>query len=222
MKTVTTLSALTLGLAIAGYAIAAPFGGCDSEVRKQVLLAKYDTVEPFGTITLDEVQAVRLARFQAMDADSNGSVTTEERDAYRKTQKQARFTAIDTNADGQLSLEEFQQARPPHIPEGVSLPENHADRVAMKFSRIDSDANGFVSLAELEAMPKRRGGKRGCNNRVDNDGNGEMSQDEFLANVRLFDRLDTNEDGAITEAEMDAAPCGHRRQGGQRGGQFQR
>lgn len=217
MKTVTTLSALTLGLAIAGYAIAMPFGGCDSEFRKQVLLAKYDTVEPLGTITLDEVQAVRLARFQAMDADGNGSVTAEERNAYRKAQKQARFTAIDTNADGQLSLEEFQQARSPHIPEGVALPENHADRAAMKFSRIDSDANGFVTLAELEAM--RRGGKRGCNGRIDNDGNGEMSQDEFLANVRLFDRLDTNEDGAITEAEMDAAPCGHRRQGG---GQFQR
>ncbi|WP_353573331.1 hypothetical protein [Candidatus Albibeggiatoa sp. nov. BB20] len=233
MNTITTLSALTLGIAIAGYAVAAPFGGCDTEVRKQVLLAKYDTVEPIGTITLDEVQAVRLAKFQAMDTDANGSITTAERDAYRTAQKQTHFTEADTNADGQLSAEEFQQARPPHLPEGVELPANHAEKHAAAFSRIDSDANGFVTLEELEAKPQRhgRGGQGGCDGRLDNDSNGEISQAEFLANIRLFDHMDTNEDGVITEAEMDSASCergGHRggsSKGGHRGegfGNFQR
>ncbi|MEK7990969.1 MAG: hypothetical protein VSS52_008190 [Thiotrichaceae bacterium] len=228
MKTVATLSALTLGLAIAGYAVAAvtpvavtaavPFGSCDSDAHKQILLAKYDTVEPIGTITLDEVQAVRLAKFQEIDADANGSITTTEQDAYHTAQKQAHFTEADTNSDGQLSAEEFQQARPPHLPEGVELPADHAEKHAAAFSRIDSDANGFVTSEELEANPQRRGhrgGHAGLNGRLDNDANGEISQVEFLANVHLFDRMDTNEDGVITEAEIDAASCGR---GGHRGG----
>ncbi|MCV6638564.1 EF-hand domain-containing protein [Candidatus Albibeggiatoa sp. nov. NOAA] len=214
MRTVTTLSALTLGLAIAGSAAAMPFGSCDSDVRKQVLLAKYDTVAPVGTITLDEVQAVRLAKFQEMDADGNGSITTAERDAYRAAQKQAHFTASDTDGDGQLSATEFLQATPPHWPEGVEYTATNTTRKQYKFNRLDTDANGYVTLAELQATSTGRHGKYGHLSRLDNDANGEISQAEFLANVRLFNYMDTNEDGVITEAEIDAAPCGR---GGHRG-----
>jgi Ca2+-binding EF-hand superfamily protein len=226
MKTVATLSALTLGLAIAGYAVAMPFGSCDSDVHKQVLLAKYDTIEPIGTITLDEVQAVRLAKFQEIDADGNGSLTVQEQDDYHNAQRAAHFAASDTDADGQLSLAEFQQATPPNWPAGVEFPADDSTRKQYMFNRADADANGYITLAELEALPARHGKGRRFN-RFDNDANAEISQAEFLANIRLFDRMDTNEDGVITEAEIDAAPCGRggaNRTEGYRGnrGHFQR
>lgn len=217
MKTAMTLSALTLGLTIAGYAVAMPFvGSCDSTVRKQVLLAKYDTVAPVGQITLDEVQAVRLAKFQAMDTDGNGSMTLAERNAYRTAQREAHFTASDTDGDGQVSLAEFLAATPLNWPEGVTYTPTNTTKKQYKFNRMDTDANGYITLAELQALTAYSIGRRGHHiYHLDNDGNGEISQAEFLANVRIFDRLDIDEDGIITEAEIDTAPCGR---GGYRGG----
>jgi Ca2+-binding EF-hand superfamily protein len=55
--------------------------------------------------------------------------------------------------------------------------ERKAARAKAMLARIDTDADGFVSVAEMEAMPM-------------------MSQ--------MFDRVDDNSDGAISKDEMDA------------------
>lgn len=82
-------------------------------------------------------------------------------------------------------------------------------RHAMQFVRIyDTDGNGTVSMAEIEAEQKRILGA------ADVDGSGALSVEEFrrrgrliqsLGTTTLFDMLDTNADRAITADEL-AAP----------------
>ena len=82
-------------------------------------------------------------------------------------------------------------------------------RRAARFLRIfDTDGNGSVSLAEIQAEQKRIAGA------ADVDGDGVLSVDEFrrrgrlirsLGATSLFDMLDTDGDWKVTSVEI-AAP----------------
>jgi len=59
------------------------------------------------------------------------------------------FENLDANSDGVVSLEEFVDK----APSGRRDPEDI-------FRRVDADGDGHVSQQELDAMPKRRQGRR--------------------------------------------------------------
>lgn len=79
-----------------------------------------------------------------------------------------------------------------------------------RFRAADTDGDGVISGAELEAMTQagpgggqdgRRGGGRGLA-RADADGDGRITLDEARAQVaERFARMDVNGDGAVTEDE---------------------
>ncbi|MDM8565620.1 hypothetical protein QUF74_08205 [Candidatus Halobeggiatoa sp. HSG11] len=109
---------------------------------------------------------------------------------------------FDVNQDGQIALDEVQSVRTEH------------------FNQMDVDGNELVSFDELEnfraekreqnqATQRGKGKKGGChggrNNqmeRLDNDGDGQISISEFTANIPLFNRFDTDENGIITKEEL--------------------
>lgn len=128
-----------------------------------------------GDITLDELKAgapggasdARSAQraeklFAAMDADSNGSVTSDEKDAFDSKlaeQRQAMqfmtqlmaggnrppsnediFAATDLDGSGSVSLEEFSSS---DSAEGVST-----DELAELFATIDADGDGAITETE--------------------------------------------------------------------------
>jgi Ca2+-binding EF-hand superfamily protein len=128
-----------------------------------------------GDITLDEVKAgapggatdTRSAAraekpFAAMDADSNGSVTSDDKDAFDSKlaeQRQAMqfmtqlmaggnqapsnedvFAATDSDSSGSVSLEEFSSS---DSAEGVST-----DELAELFATIDADGDGAITETE--------------------------------------------------------------------------
>jgi Ca2+-binding EF-hand superfamily protein len=113
------------------------------------------------------------ASFETLDADGSGDVTLAEMQAAGAT----RFEEADANGDGFLSADEITQKDSDRAAKRVarmiekrdangdgqlSLEEMKPDedRVAKRFARVDTDGNGAISQEEFDAMKKHRGGGR--------------------------------------------------------------
>lgn len=104
---------------------------------------------------------------------------------------------MDQDGDKKISREEFRG------PEGI-------------FDRLDANQDGFVTEPEMERL--RPGGAPTANQppgagrprrlaRMDKDGDGKITREEFPGPGRLFDRLDADRDGTISREELrKAAP----------------
>jgi Ca2+-binding EF-hand superfamily protein len=120
---------------------------------------------PNAPVTLQE-------RFPGIDTAHKGEVTRAEFLKYRlKT-----FEKLDTNHDGKLSLEQFLKvAEPPFsedVPNGPSTEQRKA-RARSDFADLDTNRDGFVERAEVEAVVQAE-----------------------------FDQYDTDRDDKVTEAEL--------------------
>jgi Ca2+-binding EF-hand superfamily protein len=95
---------------------------------------------------------------------------------------------LDTNGDKAISRAEFIDLR------------------ATMFARIDADASGTVTRAEIEAAQAAAGGSAAADDRVwqqDTNGDGQLTLAEYTSQTRGFDRADRNKDGYLTGAELD-------------------
>ena len=140
-----------------------------------------------GRISQAEFTAGALQRFEARDADRNGTLTTEEAQANREARRAERrdqaFQRMDANSDGMISRAEFDArgaergdgqrgrggwgrggrgGRGDHAgrieADGVTRAEVEA-RAAERFSRMDSNNDGYLTQEDRQG---RRGGRRGA------------------------------------------------------------
>ncbi len=77
------------------------------------------------------------------------------------------------------------------------------------FDRVDTDGDGMLSATEIQAMRARGGGRgrggMGNLTSFDRDKDGKVSRDEVPEQMQpFFDRVDSNGDGFIDQAEIDA------------------
>lgn len=105
---------------------------------------------------------------------------------------------LDTNRDGVLTPDDI-------------VDDQRGDRLLRRLERLDSDADGQVTLAELElarqhsarqARPGRRPGPEERFEAKDTDQDGRLSWAEFRGDGRLFARIDDDGDGRILRAEL--------------------
>lgn len=80
---------------------------------------------------------------------------------------------------------------------------------ARQFARADRNGDGQVTPEELALIQARldraQDAMAGAADRLDTDGNGSLSLTEFTARAPMFALLDIDGDGALSRAEADRA-----------------
>ncbi len=215
MKNLTTLSiaiALSLGMTANAFAHKQI-----SPERQQAMIDKimqrFDTNKD-NVITLDEVQAMRDGVFTKADVNGDGFLSPEEfaatAEEQRKIHLKEMFNNLDANKDGNISLDELLQQ-----------PFGNPERKKAHFWKMDTNQDGVVSFEEFQQgkfgkeghfMGHLHGMKEKCNdpqsclqarfNMLDADKDGRLSRTEFVHNLPLFTKFDSNSDGVITREEI--------------------
>jgi hypothetical protein len=148
-------------------------------------MAGHDHDGKRGPQTRAEVEAKVKKHFTAVDANKDGAITGEERDAFkaahRGEMRDKMFTILDADKNGQISREEFDA----HHRDGKGMGERHGMRgmhhrgMNMRgdmFAKADGNSDGKVTLNEATGKA-----------------------------LEIFDRADTNKDGTVTPEERRAA-----------------
>ncbi|PTQ75513.1 EF-hand domain-containing protein [Celeribacter persicus] len=92
----------------------------------------------------------------------------------------------DGNGDGTITRAEFQALQKD------------------SFKALDTDGNDFVTVAEVQALPASDGRNVTGKRLLARDGNGDgmVSEAEFLSQAPGFDRADRNNDGVLAGNEL--------------------
>lgn len=200
-----TLLAAIAVTALAGVAVAQPQGRGPSGGPGFGMLAHDANAD--GRITRAELDASQITRFQTIDANRDGFATPDEFKASFEKQRAARtedmtnrrFATLDADGNGQISKAEFAAAAaaPRDGAQGRRGPEREFRMAGPGHHR------GMGPGRAGDGKPAKLGG--------DADGDGKVSLAEFSARaLEGFNKADTNKDGVVTIAELQAAAPGRR------------
>jgi Ca2+-binding EF-hand superfamily protein len=166
------------------------------------------------------------ALFESADADGDGKLTHAEFDQFfdlhdifrnialgvtPSVQSPTLFQLLDENRDGRLSVRELRTAwdrlialEPSgnqYVTKAAILP-NVSLRLARNFDRGYMAATQFRTDVDRSSARPQKG--PGWFQRMDRNGDGDVSRSEFLGTAREFDAIDTDHDGLISLEEAAA------------------
>jgi Ca2+-binding EF-hand superfamily protein len=152
-------------------------------------------------VDLDELRTV-LVRKRAASAAQVQVTVSRERDPV--------FVALDWDHDGRLGAREIARAgeRLASLDkdgDGKLIPAEVPDRIAIQVLRGAQAAEGMAMTADYApARPAARSGPAWFQ-RMDTNGDGDVSPSEFLGTAERFAELDTDHDGFLSAEEAEAA-----------------
>jgi Ca2+-binding EF-hand superfamily protein len=161
----------------------------DGFVTEEELLAMMQKVRPEGPPP-QEIENIELAKpdgeelasriLSRRDADGDGVLTLEESGVDA-----AAFSKADTNGDGLVTKEELVAMV------GGGKPEGRPSAMDGEMGPPPGGSVGDMAAAIMEEL--------------DSDSDGGLSSSEAGASEEEFDALDTNKDGVVSQAELEAA-----------------
>lgn len=136
--------------------------------------------------------------FEMLDTDKDGAVSAAEMQA----RSEERFTQADADGDGYVTAEEMTKA---HEAMRAQWQERRAGMMEEGFTTADADGDGKVTLQEMQdAMAKRMADRKMPEHMM---GGEEMRGERHAERMETrFNAMDADKDGAVTLAEMQAAP----------------
>ena len=98
-----------------------------------------------------------------------------------------------------------------HGPDGGPTPQEREAFQADLYKALDTDHNGQLSQAEFSKAweTARTMMKTQMFAKLDKNGDGVLTKDEFPPSVAKMSAMDTNGDGTVTRDEMKAAHAAH-------------
>lgn len=221
------LGAVAAGLLLSGAAAPAfaAKGEGKNHMRHTAMIERLDT-DKDGKVSLDEFKTNVSAAFKTFDADGNGEISRDEIKARREAFRDARKAVREATENDKDTAREALRAGGPYMLPGAGK----------MFERADTDKNGSLSEAEVLASAEKIFERRDSNKdgaldtadagpgkgkghhkmggeqraermlkRLDTDNDGKISQNEMLARATdTFQRLDADKNGEVTKAEVDA------------------
>lgn len=175
-------------------------------------LLQFDTNSD-GKLTRAELNSAIRARFDRMDSNHDGTATPEELRAFGESEKikrrneraTSRFRELDKDRNGQISLQEFQAAEPPRGERGQG-----GEPPAPIQGKPMMDDGAAHKRPGSHDGPGHRGPQDGANRGPGQGRRGIPSEPELpltFADIserplELFNRVDANNDGTVTIAEL--------------------
>jgi len=167
------------------------------ERRAEGLVKHLDT-DGKGFVTADEFAAAAKTRFAKLDRNGDGKLTPDELSTLGRNKAPAQkreqlverhFDKLDNNHDGIITLNEYVAA------------------AVAKFKELDIAGHGRVTAEEIANSPpaheRAEHVAARIAKRLDANGDGAVSRDEFLAAARQrFAKMDANGDGFISADEI--------------------
>jgi Ca2+-binding EF-hand superfamily protein len=158
--------------------------------------AKLD-VNQDGSISRSEMLGRATERFDRADANKDGTLTTEERKAAHQRFAEEHFKKSDRNGDGALASDEL----PP--------------RFAKKLGKLDANKDGKLTQAELSVL-REKFARRFAQQRPESAA--PKSRTDLVTHVNArFDKLDANQDGALSKQELGKGRFGNHDRRGRHG-----
>ena len=128
-----------------------------------------------------ELEKKLAEHFAMLDANKDGVVSPDERKAEHERMQAQMFKAADSDGDGKLSMDEMKAMHAAHMGAGPRPG-------AMAMDRPGKGKLRDKAMARREAMMSR-----------------SETREQFMnRRLAMFDRVDTNHDGTISDAERKA------------------
>jgi len=176
------------------------------ERRAEGLVRHLDAANK-GYVTQDDFVAAAKKRFAKLDRKGDGKLTADELMQHgdkapsgkRAEFAEQRFDKVDANRDGVVTLSEYTAA------------------ATAKFKELDTAGKGRITADEIAASPKAYERAEHVSGRIvkrlDTNGDGVVSREEFLAAAKLrFAHIDKNGDGFIDANEIGQRHWAHGKQ----------
>lgn len=180
-----------------------------------------------GGFSAASLKQMQEQMFKAVDSNGDNKIDKSEMSAFQKAQEaegkqggssvDEMFKNMDSNSDSAISrlesdaalakMSQQMQAQPPPPPPPADNSTSSSDKTSSNqiFDTLDTNKDGKVSASELLEALSSKDSSSSENSSSDTSSSSSSSSADSSAVKKIFDAMDTNQDGSVSKSELEAA-----------------